>query len=140
MKLKPCAFTVCLPPPSKTHRGAAFHTSDFASNFLIGNAQFGAAREIMESSAPKSVFSSPDATIETANTTALTNVKGSVRSVHVHMNIMKVVRSTLSEQVVGNNPFQDELYVHASCLAGALQACLSCCTGSVPVLFSPLVC
>ncbi|KAF9221073.1 Neutral/alkaline nonlysosomal ceramidase [Gyrodon lividus] len=69
-------------------RGPAFRTSDYASNFLIGTAQFEAAREIMESSPPKVIFTSPDTTIDTANTTALTDVRGTVKSVHVYMDMM----------------------------------------------------
>lgn len=68
-------------------RGPAFRISDYASNFLIGNAQFEAARQVTESLPPKVIFTSPDTTIETANTTVLTGVKGSVRSVHVYMNM-----------------------------------------------------
>lgn len=41
----------------------------------------------MESLAPNVIFTSPETTIETANTTALTGVKGPVRSVHVYMNM-----------------------------------------------------
>ena len=86
VKLKPRAFTV-RSLLSKMHSGPAFHISDFPSDFLIGNAQFEAVHEIMESSAPKSVFSSPDTTTETANTIVLMNVKGPLRSVHVYMNM-----------------------------------------------------
>lgn len=69
------------------HRGPGFRLSDFASNLLIGNAQFEATRQVAESSSPSVIFTSPDTTIETANTTALTDVKGSVRSVHVYLNM-----------------------------------------------------
>lgn len=69
------------------HRGPGFRTSDFLSNFLIGNAQFEAARGVMESLAPSVIFASPETTIETANTTALMGVRGSVRSVHVYMDM-----------------------------------------------------
>ncbi|KAF8120532.1 Neutral/alkaline nonlysosomal ceramidase [Boletus edulis] len=69
-------------------RGPGFRISDFVSNFLIGNAQFEAARQVMESSAPNVILTSPDTTIETSNTTSLTGVKGSVRNVHVYMNMM----------------------------------------------------
>ncbi|KAN0078212.1 Neutral/alkaline nonlysosomal ceramidase [Tylopilus felleus] len=69
-------------------RGPGFRISDFSSNFLIGNAQFKAARGVMESLAPQTIFTSQDTTIETAKTTTLTSVKGAVRSVHVYMNMM----------------------------------------------------
>ncbi|KAF8840456.1 Neutral/alkaline nonlysosomal ceramidase [Paxillus ammoniavirescens] len=69
-------------------RGPAFRVSDYASNFLIGTAQFEAAREVMESSPPKVIFTSPDTTIETANATTLTDVRGAVKSVHVYMDMM----------------------------------------------------
>ncbi|KAG9312567.1 Neutral/alkaline nonlysosomal ceramidase [Chiua virens] len=69
-------------------RGPGFRVSDFASNFMIGDAQFQAARGVMESMSPQVIFTSPDTTIETANTTGLMGVKGSVRSVHVYMDMM----------------------------------------------------
>ena len=79
------------------HNGPAFHILDFPSDFLIGNAQFKAVHEIMESSTPKSIFSSPDAMTETTNMIVLTNMKGSLRSIHVYMNMCYASQQTYVE-------------------------------------------